>query len=97
MLLNCFLQRLYQFILISNIERPSWLSPSPKTEHYFVKYCANLDKLIIIIALVTLMASVEGFFGDGNGTPLQDSCLENPRTEEPGGLQSMGSITVEYD
>ena len=23
--------------------------------------------------------------------PLQDSCQENPRTEEPSGLQSMGS------
>ena len=29
--------------------------------------------------------------GEGNGTPLQDSCLENPWTEEPGRLQSMGS------
>ena len=28
--------------------------------------------------------------GEGNGNPLQYSCLENPRTEEPGGLQSMG-------
>ena len=29
--------------------------------------------------------------GGGNGNPLQYSCLENPMTEEPGGLQSMGS------
>ena len=29
--------------------------------------------------------------GEGNGNPLQYSCLENPMTEEPGGLQSMGS------
>ena len=29
--------------------------------------------------------------GEGNGTPLQYSCLENPMTEEPGRLQSMGS------
>ena len=29
--------------------------------------------------------------GKGNGNPLQYSCLENPWTEEPGGLQSMGS------
>ena len=29
--------------------------------------------------------------GEGNGHPLQYSCLENPWTEEPGGLQSMGS------
>ena len=30
--------------------------------------------------------------GEGNGTPLQYSCLENPWTEEPGRLQSMGSL-----
>ena len=28
--------------------------------------------------------------GEGNGSPLQYSCLENPRTEEPVRLQSMG-------
>ena len=27
----------------------------------------------------------------GHGNPLQYSCLENPMTEEPGGLQPMGS------
>ena len=29
--------------------------------------------------------------GEGYGNPLQSSCLENPLTEEPGGLESMGS------
>ena len=29
--------------------------------------------------------------GVGNGNPLQASCLENPWTEEPAGLQFMGS------
>ena len=29
--------------------------------------------------------------GVGSGNPLQYSCLENPTTEEPGGLQAMGS------
>ena len=29
--------------------------------------------------------------GEGNGNPLQYSCLENAWTEEPGRLQSMGS------
>ena len=30
------------------------------------------------------------FPGEGNGNPLQYSCLENPSwTKEPGGLQSM--------
>ena len=28
---------------------------------------------------------------EGNGNPLQYSCLENPRTEDPGGLQSKES------
>ena len=34
---------------------------------------------------------------EGNGTPLQYSCLENPWTEEPGRLQSMGSLKVGND
>ena len=32
--------------------------------------------------------------GEGNGNPLQYSCLENSRAEDPGGLQSMGSQRV---
>ena len=32
-------------------------------------------------------------FGEGNGTPLQYSCLEIPWMEEPGGLQFMGSLS----
>ena len=39
--------------------------------------------------------------GEGNGIPLQYSCLENPRgesqTEESGGLQSVGSQRVRHD
>ena len=31
--------------------------------------------------------------GEGNGTPLQYSRLENPWTEEPGGLQSRGRLS----
>ena len=34
---------------------------------------------------------------EGNGTPLQYSCLEDPRAEEPGRLQSMGSVRVGHD
>ena len=29
--------------------------------------------------------------GEGNGNPLQYSCLKNPMEEEAGGLQSKGS------
>ena len=35
--------------------------------------------------------------GDGNGNPLQYSSWRIPWTEEPGGLQSMGSQRVVYD
>ena len=35
--------------------------------------------------------------GEGNGNPLQYSCLENPRPEEPGGLQSMGWRRVRHN
>ena len=37
-------------------------------------------------------------FGEGNGSPLQCSCLENPRDGgNPSGLPSMGSHRVGHD
>ena len=35
--------------------------------------------------------------GEGNGNPLQCSCLENPRDGKPGGLLSMGSHRVGHE
>ena len=35
--------------------------------------------------------------GEGNGNPLQCSCLENPRDGEPDGLPSMESHRIGYD
>ena len=35
--------------------------------------------------------------GEGNGNPLQCSCLENPRDGKPGGLLSMGSHRVGHN
>ena len=35
--------------------------------------------------------------GEGNGNPLQCSCLENPGDGKPGGLPSMGSLRVGYN
>ena len=35
--------------------------------------------------------------GDGNGNPLQCSCLEIPGMGEPGGLPPMGSHRVTHD
>ena len=34
---------------------------------------------------------------EGDGNPLQYSCQRIPRTEDPGGLQSMGSPRVGHD
>ena len=39
---------------------------------------------------------LENLSREGNGTPLQYSCLENPM-EEPGRLQSMGLLRVRHD
>ena len=36
-------------------------------------------------------------FGEGNGNPLQYSCLENLRDGEPGRLPSVGSHRVGHD
>ena len=40
---------------------------------------------------------VESLRGEGNGTPLQYSCLENPMDRGAGRLQSMGSLRVRND
>ena len=41
--------------------------------------------------------SMRACIGEGNGKPLQYSCLENPRMEEPGGLPSVGLHRVGQD
>ena len=37
------------------------------------------------------------FPGGGHGNPVQYSCLGNLMTEQPGGLESMGSHRVRHD
>ena len=44
-----------------------------------------------------IMGKTRDLFGEGNDTPFQYSCLENPWMEEPGRLQSMGSLRVGHD
>ena len=43
------------------------------------------------------MPNLDSIFREGNGTPLQYSCLKNPWMEEPSRLQSMGSLRVGHD
>ena len=43
-----------------------------------------------------LIPGLERYSGEGNGYPLQYSCLENSMNKELGGLQSMGSQRVTH-
>ena len=49
-----------------------------------------------------VMTNLDSIFGEGNGTPLQYSCLENPMgggawQGGPGAMESMGSKRVRQD
>ena len=46
---------------------------------------------------VVLIPGLGRASGKGNGHPLNYSCLENPWTEEPGRLQSIGPQRVRHD
>ena len=46
---------------------------------------------VLLVPVLEHCEILQHAFGEGNGNPLQYSCLENPWTEEPGRLQSMGS------
>ena len=44
-----------------------------------------------------LIPGLERSPGEGNGYPLQYSCLRIPWTEEPGGIQSMELERIGHD
>ena len=52
---------------------------------------------VVGLSYMTFNVEVGSFYGEDNGIPLQYSCLENSWTEEPGRLQSMGSLRVGHD
>ena len=62
-----------------------------------VKEESEKPGLKLSVQKTKIMASCAITSGEGNGTPLQYSCLENPWTEEPGRLQSMWSLKVRHD
>ena len=67
-----------------------------KQDHWQWKlYTSKNRTTFVLIAMISFrLLSTPG---EGNGIPLQYSCLENPWTEEPGRLQSMGSLKVGHD
>ena len=53
-------------------------------------------KAEILAPFLNLWESIQ-FSGEGNGTPLQYSCLENPMDRGAWKVQSMGSLRVGHD
>ena len=63
-------------------------------------------KFVLSLQIVLVAFCLIGFFffpligrcdREGDGTPLQYSCLENPMDGELGKLRSMGSLRVGHD
>ena len=57
----------------------------------------NLPANAVDITDKGLILGPEKSPGGGHGNSFQYSCLENPMTEDPGGLQSMGLQIVGHD
>ena len=57
--------------------------------HYLI-FSVSLVSIYTFILISFALNKLAQSFGEGNGNPLQFSCLENPWTD-PGGLQSIGS------
>ena len=58
---------------------------------WFIKNAHLKKKKLIYLVLLY------SYIREGNGDPLQYSCQENPMTEEPGRLQSLGSLGVGHN
>ena len=61
--------------------------------NFMIKYSSHY----IFNFMIKYIAKYSYHGREDNGTPLQYFCLENPMTEEPGRLQSMGSLRVRHD
>ena len=66
-----------------------WMEEPKVTVHGVAKNQTRLSDFTFFLSIVP--------FGGGHDNPLQYSCLGNPWTEEPGGLQPMGLQRVRHD
>ena len=79
----------------------SWTSWTVREEELLITDCfvfkstKSQNKWTVEKVGITFNSGSVTGFGEGNGTPLQYSCLENPWTEEPGGLPSMGRTELD--
>ena len=72
--------------------------PSLVLNIFFLIYHFNSSLVLsFFLKVLVHLGIIIHHYGEGNGTPLQYSCLKIPWTEEPGRLQSMGSLRVGHD
>ena len=96
----CPIQRLKPLSCVATNRRGPWstkvrLWSVAKLRRVFIILRGSKATSLISYLFSTLVPTVNpvlrlpltSFPGEGNGNPLQYSCLENPWTEEPGGLQ----------
>ena len=74
-------------ICLSSLEKRLFRSSAQFLIGLFVFLMSCVSSLYIV--------DINPLFGEGNGNPLQYSCLENPREEVPGSPQSMGSQVLD--
>ena len=78
-------------VLFSHSKEYIWISSNEvdETAAYYTEWSKPERK--------TPIQYTNAYIREGNGIPLQYSCLENPMDGEPGRLQSMGSLRVGHD
>ena len=81
-------------------KQPEFLSTDELIKKMWYIYTVDYYSIITMNetgSFVEIWMGLTSINREGNGTPLQYSCLENPWMEESGGLQSMGSVRVGHD
>ena len=92
-----YAQRMFSLRNVWTYQSHYWFFP-------LVEMCVDMYMLVYTcITYFSLSSYPQGcqwvlmYIGEGNGRPLQCSCLGNPVDREPGGLLSIGSHRVRHD
>ena len=60
-------------------------------------FCISIQIVKLFVLVLWKISLVAWYGGEGNGNPLQYSCLENPMHQEPGRLQPMRLLGVGHN
>ena len=100
----CLTQNLKVPSPCSQHPKADWSAPMPSCTSVLCykksgSTAVTSNKLLGIIAFIYAISCIGkgNGIGEGNGNPLQCSCLRIPRMVEPSGLPSMGSHRVGHD